>query len=132
MKSISVDVGSRVAADAPIAVLDVPDLEAALQAAASRSIEASARVTEAKAALESARATARQAAAETGAARSRGDRVGAERERAEAEHAYRVTARDRLESVVAASPQLVPQETVDEARASNPMRSAVIMVGERS
>ncbi|MCC7140031.1 MAG: efflux RND transporter periplasmic adaptor subunit [Planctomycetes bacterium] len=128
VKSIGVDVGSHVECNAELAVLDVPDLEGVLASAQSRVIEASALTTEAKAALESALAMARQASAETEAGRAALARSRAEKEKAEAELGYRTTVRDRLEAVLAASPNLVSMESVAEARGKAATAKAEVAV----
>jgi len=125
VKSISVDVGSRVEARAVVAVLDVPDLEAALEAARSRGLEASARVIGAKALLAAAQASVRQAGSESAAARSTVTRMGAEERKAKADLRYRDAARDRLDPAAGTTLTLVSRDAIDEAHGKADVARAV-------
>ncbi len=110
VREVPVDIGSRVARGDVLAVLDVPDLDAAAEAARGVLARAAAGVEESKAAF---------AIAETGVtlAEAEGEQARSEVGRAEAEQELRAAMRERLETSLRSSPNLVSRDAVDEARA---------------
>ncbi len=125
VRTLAVDVGSRVAAGDVIAELDVPELEAGALAATASVTKARSAVAEARSAEVVSRAGLREAAEATRQAE-------ADVERSRAELSLRETTRGRVEAVVASSPNLVARETLDEAQAEAAIAAARLRQADAS